>query len=104
MACRISDETRLKRMLSADKGYQINSFITSAKSAMYSNTGKLLKLHELAKVCKYHYPKETEFWIAKIVHLQKSKIETIINTCPPKWMTDTEKQFTLSLLLANQFF
>jgi hypothetical protein len=104
LACRISDETRLKRMLSTDKGYQINSFITSAKSAMYGNTGKLLKLHELAKVCKYHYPKETGFWIEKIVYLQKSKIETIINTCPPKWMTNTEKKFTLSLLLANQLF
>ena len=84
MACRISDETRLKRMHSVDKGYRINSFITSAKSAMYGNTGKLLKLHELAKACKSHYPKETEFWVEKIAHIQEYKIDSIINTCPPK--------------------
>jgi len=104
MACRISDEVRLKRMHSADKGYKVEGFITTAKSAMYGNHGKLLKLHELAKVCKYHYPEEMKFWIEKIESLEESKIESIINTCPSEWMTDVEKQFTLSLLLANQSF
>ena len=104
MACRISDEERLKRMNSTDKGYQINCFITKAKSAMYGSSGKLLKLHELAKLCKYHYPKETSFWLKKITNIEKSEIKSIINVHPSEWMTDIEKQFTLRFLLANQFF
>jgi len=105
MACRISDEERVRRLRSTDKGYQINHFVTSAKSAMYGVNNKLLKLHELARQCKKQYPAESLFWMKKIANIPESEIKQIVsNTCPSGWLTDIEKEFTLKLLLANQAF
>jgi len=71
---------------------------------MYGSSGKLLKLHELSKVCKLHYPEESQFWINKISLLQEEQINNIIHSLPSGWMTAIEKQFTLRLILANQSF
>ncbi len=101
LACRLTEEERLKRLQSGDMGYKIESFVKKANSAFYYND-KLLKTHKLAELCFQHYPSESKFWVDKIGSITEEQLSSVINFLGSGWLTEVEKEFTKQLLQINQ--
>ena len=102
LACRLSEKERKGRLITQDKGYQIEHFAQKATSAFYGDGGRLLKTYKLAERCIQKYPKESLFWIKKIRGLTQENLLSVVDTLEDDWMSSIEKEFTLKLLQTNQ--
>lgn len=102
LACRLSEKERKNRLITQDKGYQVEHFAQKAISAFYGDDDRLLKTYKLAKLCIKEHPNESAFWIEKIRALTQENLLSVVGCLPDDWMSDIEKEFTLKLLQTNQ--
>lgn len=102
LACRLSKKERKGRLITQDKGYQIEHFAQKATSAFYGDGGRLLKTYKLAELCIQKYPQESLFWIEKIRDLTQENFLSVVDVLEDSWMSPIEKEFTLKLLQTNQ--
>lgn len=103
MGCRVGDDEKQQRLETNDRGYCVKAFAKQAKTAMYSDEGKL-STYALATLCYKHYPEEYKFWVNKINKVTETQIKECFNLLSEKRMNDINRQFTLKLLQANQQF
>lgn len=101
LACRMREKERKQRMTTNDTQYSVKFFANKAKTPFY-NKERLLKTYQIAELCIMRFPKESSYWIEKISCLSHEQLLNVINNISNEWMSATEKEFTLSLLLYNQ--
>jgi len=100
----LSQEERVQRLKSHDKGFQIPSFVRKARSAIYSNEGgrKPLGTLEAFMEAALLHPTIAPKWVERLASIADTDAERIVTRVPNGYLTDSEKEFTLGILIENK--
>lgn len=100
----LSQDERVQRLKSHDKGFQIPSFVRKARSAIFSNEGgkKPLGTVEAFKEAGSLHPTIAPKWVERFASIADTEVENIVTRVPHEYLTDVEKEFTLGMLKANK--
>lgn len=104
LACRMSDEERIKRLNTKDVGYSIETYVERARTPFFTKEGRLRTLEcfllsvELAKKQQV-----LGMWIEKLESIDRSQIEQVLVKVPSEFgMSDIAVEFTARYLEANK--
>lgn len=102
LACREPEKKRIERLTTKDKGFSIENFATKAKTPLRDIHGNAMKTSEVIQHCQKLYGYAYNHWASKFSTLTTDILNTIMDSLPPGWMTEIEKQFTIRLIEINR--
>ncbi|MFV3326642.1 hypothetical protein ACNFG0_09235 [Pseudomonas sp. NY15372] len=96
-----SDETKCARLLSKDKGQQVSTYVTRAKSYFYLRDKRLrtMKAFGYWGVLR---PLAALSWLERLDKLTYERMRAIIDLIPMEVMSDESKKFALEMLVCNK--
>ena len=100
----LTDETRHRRLNTRDSGYQVRSFVTRARSALFaeSTDEKSLTTLDAFLVATERKSQVRQFWLARLKVLELVNFESILDRIDETMMSDVAKNFALQMLLENR--
>ena len=101
LARNISDEERSSRLNSKDNGQMVSTFIKRAKSQLYDKQGKRLKTIEALEDFSKRTPHALSAWTEKLQQIEIGEIKSIFDKIPSTTMSETAKEFSLSIIVEN---
>lgn len=106
LGCRLSDEDRIKRLHSKDKGYQVSGYVENAhaRSAIFNTTSDKtpMKMIEAFNNANKYAPRGFSFWLEKVSLLDEQIFKKILNEIEIEKMSSIAKEFTLKMLKSNK--
>ncbi|MEA3387290.1 MAG: phosphatidylinositol kinase [Patescibacteria group bacterium] len=101
LGCRESDDIKLKRLQSKDKGFQVENFVKKAKTPFH-NRDKNLKTIEAFNLCAYSNKTIAKYWLEKVENLDMNKVRDIFNKIPDNIISEVSIEFALKILEENR--
>ncbi|MGJ3256759.1 MAG: HipA domain-containing protein, partial [Alcanivorax sp.] len=96
-----SDENRISRLNTKDKGQMVSTYVNKAKSQLYDKSGKRLKTIEALGDFSRRSPKALSAWSKALQDIEFDKLKEIFDKVPSEIMSDPEKSFSLSIIVEN---
>ena len=96
-----SEEEMHERLTTNNKERKVPHYVKRCKSYFY-NDDKRLKTLDAFIMFSYFRPKAALEWLSKLEQFNCHEVKNIINKIPSEIMTDTAKDFCLSIILANR--
>lgn len=96
-----SDETKLNRLTSIDKGQQVGTYVQRARSYFYLKE-KRLKTFKAFEYFGILNPKAALSWLEQLDGLTAEKMQDIIAPVPVEIMSNVSKKFALEMLICNK--
>lgn len=95
-----SDERRIERLKTKDKGFNVRAYIQKAKMPIYDAEGHELNIRTLVHECKQHNIDATQYWINKIIDIMQDAkpLYGIFDKIPDVFMSEPAKDFALAIL------
>ena len=99
-----SDEKRLIRLRTKDKGQSIDYYVTKATSALYkgSKDPKPLSTLDAFTECARHSPTAAAYWLDKLNQVQIEDVATIFTQIPRSFITEVAVEFAIKMLEINK--
>lgn len=95
------NDKMIERLTTRDKNRQIPTYVSKSKSFFY-HRDRRLKTIEAFIILGYHDPMAAIAWLNKLEELSFNDIHDIVSKVPGSIMSDTQKQFSSRLIIANQ--
>ena len=98
-----SDETRLDRLKTKDKGRSVKTYVERAKSALYksSKSEKPLTTFGAFNEAARLRTDAANYWLSKLAGLSFDEIGAIFNNIPSSEMSDLAREFAMKMLEIN---
>jgi hypothetical protein len=96
-----SEATMIERLNTKDEGRRIPTYVSKSKSHFYHGSKKLKTLDAFL-LLGYNSKKATLEWFSRLRELSDHTIANIIIKIPINIMSDTEKYFCYSVIIANK--
>ncbi len=95
-----SDERRIERLKTKDKGFNVRAYIQKAKMPIYDADGHELNIRTLVQECKKHNIVATQYWINKIIDTMHDTkpVYRIFDQIPDVFISQPAKDFALAIL------
>ena len=99
-----TDAKRENRLNSRDKGYQLPSYVSKARSAVYGRKGDQKPLHTMDAFWKAaeRRPSAAKVWLKQLEGIGPSDCLQIFKQVPPQLISNTASKFALKMLELNQ--
>jgi len=96
----VTEEERVERLKTKDKGYSVNAYVRRAKTPIYDDFGNRLGFSSLLKECRAISQKTTQFWVDKISTIMDSpaQISSIFQRVPDDFITKASIDFAVAFL------
>jgi len=101
LGCRESDDLKSKRLESKDKGFQVESFVTKAKTPFF-HRDKNLKTIDAFKLCANSNKEIAIYWLEKLEALDMNRVEKVFHKIPKHLISDISIKFALKILEENR--
>ncbi|WP_020560283.1 HipA domain-containing protein [Thiofilum flexile] len=104
LACRMTDTERGKRLLTNDKGYNLQAYTAKAKTPFFANDGRRLgtmeALNQAMMLAKKG--KVMRNWFDQLESITADQIFTIFDQFPIGWLSQATIDFTVQYLQENK--
>ncbi|PCH60225.1 MAG: phosphatidylinositol kinase [Gammaproteobacteria bacterium] len=98
-----SDETRLDRLRTKDKGRSVEAYVERARSALYKSSisKKPLTTSDAFNEAARLRTDAASYWLSRLAGLSFDDIEAIFNNIPSGSMSDLAREFAMKMLKIN---
>ncbi len=98
-----TDERRLERLNTSDRGYSVRSYVSKAESALYPGTTnqKPYTTIDAFENAARHCPTAARYWGDKLSLCSGKDFEEIFDNIPESEITESTKRFALRMLEIN---
>jgi len=98
-----TDERRLERLSTSDRGYSVRSYVSKAESALYPGTASQKPYTTIGAFenAAKHCPSAGRYWGDKLSHCSGKDFEEIFDNIPESEITEPAKLFALKMLEVN---
>ncbi len=100
----LTDDERVERMNSRDRNRWIETYVTRARSACYSETNakKTLGTMECLQAFAERSPSAARAWRNRLLSVDEADVRSVIDRIPEYRMSSLAKEFTIQLLNENK--
>ncbi len=104
LARNLLDAERHERLTTRDRNRTVAAFASRGRSAFYRSATDQhpLLLREAFRAFADQVPTAAQAWLARLRAVNRDAVRGILERVPGERMSDTCKQFTIELLMANQ--
>ena len=104
LGCHLSDDNRSARLMSSDKGYQVEAFAEKARSAFYLSPDATKPMSTLGA---FHAAVKDQVvaaavWLEKLQALTEVQIDAVLSAIPSKRFSDASRRFARRMLVHNK--
>jgi hypothetical protein len=99
-----TDEVRVERLATRDKGRSIEAYVERARSALYASPASAKPLTTLAafQEAAKLVPEARQYWLERLAATELADYEGIFENIPPHEITDPARDFALKMLALNR--
>jgi hypothetical protein len=100
----LTDEERLRRLATADKGYTVEAYAGKARSAFFRNQSdkKPMLTAEVFAAAATRRPAAARAWLERLAHVESEQMDTLFDRFPPTHITAPARAFARRLLAYNR--
>ncbi|MFL9498509.1 HipA domain-containing protein [Rhodopseudomonas palustris] len=100
----LTDESRLKRLITKDERQTVAAYASKARSAFFQSANSsrsMLQTETLGELVR-SFPEETRLWAGLLCELPAGVFQGILDRIDASLMSDAAKEFTMTMLKINQ--
>lgn len=99
-----TDETRINRLSTKDKGYSVESYVEKARSGFFENksSAKALSTVEAFSECAKANVRAGQYWLDRLSGLNDSDFSDILSSIPDEFISPEARDFANAMLRINR--
>ena len=99
-----TDETRIKRLSTKDKGYSIESYVAKARSGFFENKSstKAMSTVDAFRECAKANVGAGQYWLDRLLSLNDSDFSDILDEIPDDFISSEAREFANAMLRINR--
>jgi len=102
LGAHLSDEQRFKRLASRDKGFQVETYVKRARSALYSKDDDVRPLKIIQAFAAWSQGIHGVIWLQKLSLIAETDVEGLISQFPHDAASASALTFALEMLKHNK--
>jgi hypothetical protein len=102
LGARLLDEQRRSRLVTKDRGFSVESWVTKARTPFRDASGAKLFTLDVVQELLQRDPGTVNFWLGRLANVELEDIETIFNAFPEGHVSPAAIAFALRILEENR--